>query len=495
MSSSWIWDTWTSLWQSLWSALGLQGKKGTLLLLGLDNAGKTTLLHRLRTGDVQSFPPTDRPSRSNDSFVVQGITFQAWDLGGHEAVRHLWEDYICECQAVLFLIDASDSERLEEAGYELDSLLIGDGKKKEQGIFDGIPVAILCNKCDLETALSTEEIKERIDYASLEQAMMQEDSDNENRMAMFRISVLQGEGSLSIILRGTMTITFRKAVQGSITFKKAGEAAAAKAFETTTKVLPKTKVHAPAAPITPYIELTEPRAVSVEEAPTIIPMKESTKETMMPWKGWVDRLLQEKLSDTQYKSMVDFFQFWPEDPAKLHQMPPMAWKVPVAEGITANMRDVAPGSQPPVDIPLHDLDDDPYDSGYFKRDTRRRYIDYENPHPEIEGLKLDMLNPNDPEVQAAKEKFDAGPQSSPGNGNRFATGPSDFDPTGLRAVMAVTHKEMQKELDKHMPNHLPEPTWDAESEALYQWHKERDLPVPIGGNYNFIPRERRVARW
>jgi len=73
---------WKSLWESLLSSLGLGGgKEGTLLLLGLDNAGKTTLLHRIRTGDIKHFPPTDRPYQS-DKFSYQGLTFQAWDLGG-----------------------------------------------------------------------------------------------------------------------------------------------------------------------------------------------------------------------------------------------------------------------------------------------------------------------------------------------------------------------------------------------------------------------------
>ena len=113
---------WNSLWETLLSSLGLGGgKEGTLLLLGLDNAGKTTLLHRLRTGDVKHFPPTDRPYQS-DAFSYQGITFQAWDVGGHEAVRHIWEDYVCECSAVLFLVDATDADRMEEAGFELDAL-------------------------------------------------------------------------------------------------------------------------------------------------------------------------------------------------------------------------------------------------------------------------------------------------------------------------------------------------------------------------------------
>lgn len=178
-----LFDSIKQFWNSLLRSLGFEGKKGSLLLLGLDNAGKTTLLHRLRTGDIRSFPPTDRPYQ--DSFNYQGISFQAWDLGGHEAVRHLWEDYMSTdmVSAVLFLLDAADSERTEEAAYELDALILGEDR-----LLQDVPVAILCNKCDMESTLSTDEICRRIEYTDLAKA---QGADN---IAIFRISVLQGEG-------------------------------------------------------------------------------------------------------------------------------------------------------------------------------------------------------------------------------------------------------------------------------------------------------------
>lgn len=179
-----ILNIWRSWWDTLLVSLGLDGgKEGTLLLLGLDNAGKTTLLHRLRTGDLKHFPPTDRPYQT-EKFTIPGnnrLAFQAWDLGGHEAVRHLWEDYVCECSAVLFLLDASDKNRLEEAAFELDALI---GER----IVEGVPVAILLNKCDLPEALPSGQICEGLKYNDL--VKMQ----GEENMAIFRISVLRGEG-------------------------------------------------------------------------------------------------------------------------------------------------------------------------------------------------------------------------------------------------------------------------------------------------------------
>ncbi|MGK3738913.1 MAG: hypothetical protein ACI90V_005760 [Bacillariaceae sp.] len=203
-------------------------------------------------------------------------------------------------------------------------------------------------------------------------------------------------------------------------------------------------------------ELEFPRAVSKEEAPYIQPAKETSKESLMPWRGWVERLLRDKMSPEKFDAAKGYFYFWPEDPNNLHQVPYPDTRTTVSKDgkESVSYREISPGSQPFVDIPLDDLDADPYDTGYFKRDTRRRYVDPEFPHPDVEQLKLDMQDPNDPEVQEAKKQLAIGPASSPGNNSQFATGPSDFDPTGLRAVMAVNNPELFKSLDKHMPDHV-----------------------------------------
>lgn len=236
----------------------------------------------------------------------------------------------------------------------------------------------------------------------------------------------------------------------TVTFKKAGEAVASKVIQTG-------KTAAKAAAARPTMEVKPPHAVNKAEAPHMIPGTESTKTTMMPWKGWVDRFMKDKLSESQYNTIRDTFHFMPEEPQNtmMQQMLSPSTKMTITkDGQEAGFREVSPGEQGFVDIPKHELDDDPYDSAYFKRDTRRRYIDPEFPHPDIEQIKLDMQDPNDPEVQEAKKKLAAGPPSSPGNKGNFPTGPSDFDPSGLRAVMSVTNAEIQKELDKHMPDHV-----------------------------------------
>ena len=130
-------------------------KSGTVVLCGLDNAGKTTLLLRCATGTVASVPPTRRAR--DEAFKLGGVTFRAWDLGGHEAVRHLWTQFFGACDGIVFMVDAADAARFEEAGEELELLLadLVDLAEKDGRV---TPVAVLLNKCDLASAKEQSEI-------------------------------------------------------------------------------------------------------------------------------------------------------------------------------------------------------------------------------------------------------------------------------------------------------------------------------------------------
>lgn len=68
-----------------------------MLLLGLDNAGKTTLLYKLKEGKLRRFTPTQRPGV--ETVEIGNVQLKAWDLGGHKAVRDIWEDYYTEANA------------------------------------------------------------------------------------------------------------------------------------------------------------------------------------------------------------------------------------------------------------------------------------------------------------------------------------------------------------------------------------------------------------
>jgi hypothetical protein len=285
---------------------------------------------------------------------------------------------------------------------------------------------------------------------------------------------------------------------GVITVRKAGEAIA----KTVAKSSLATGTTIPAIQQVP---LKEARAVTKEEAPYILPAKASTEVSLMPWRGWFDRYLKEKvLSESQYKTYRNVFFFMPDDIYDLQQSPKPNQKIPISKTdptLTAMYRHPSPGNAPPASLPEFSndgsYDDDPFDTGYFKRDTRRRYLSSELGNQNNELVKLSLMDQNDPLVQEEIKKVKAGPLSSPGNKGKFATGPSDFDPTGLRATMSVTWSELEKSLDAHMPNHLPTPVWVGQEASIIQWYQERDLPVPVGGYYMAlkVPRERRIARW
>jgi len=116
-----------------------------MLLLGLDNAGKTTLLHKLQYGWIRSFIPTQRAQL--EEITLGNVVFRTWDLGGHEQVRNLWRDYFFEADAVVFVVDIADQSRIHEAREELDGLL------KDEGLA-GVPIVILANKTDLPVVYS-----------------------------------------------------------------------------------------------------------------------------------------------------------------------------------------------------------------------------------------------------------------------------------------------------------------------------------------------------
>jgi ADP-ribosylation factor-like protein 1 len=104
------------------------GKKDIrILILGLDNAGKTTLLYRLKIGEVVTTIPTI--GFNVESVQYGNLNFDVWDLGGQTSIRPYWRSYYANTAAVIFVIDSTDIERLEIAADELRSMLNEDELK------------------------------------------------------------------------------------------------------------------------------------------------------------------------------------------------------------------------------------------------------------------------------------------------------------------------------------------------------------------------------
>jgi ADP-ribosylation factor protein 1 len=124
-----------------------------ILMVGLDGAGKTTTLYKLKLGEVINTIPTI--GFNVEQVTWRNLNFVVWDVGGQDRIRPLWQHYFVGVQGVIFIVDSSDTERLDEAKVELHKLF--DEPQLEDSCF-----LIYANKQDQPHALSQDQIASKL---------------------------------------------------------------------------------------------------------------------------------------------------------------------------------------------------------------------------------------------------------------------------------------------------------------------------------------------
>ncbi|ESO88897.1 hypothetical protein LOTGIDRAFT_204362 [Lottia gigantea] len=130
--------------------LGMKKKEANVLVVGLDNSGKTTILNYLKPEECKSHDIVPTVGFSVEKFANSSLQFTAFDMSGQGRYRNLWEHYYRECHGIIFVVDSSDKLRMVVAKDELDQLLSHQDIKNRR-----IPILFFANKMDLRDSVSS----------------------------------------------------------------------------------------------------------------------------------------------------------------------------------------------------------------------------------------------------------------------------------------------------------------------------------------------------
>ncbi|KAK6282532.1 hypothetical protein POUND7_016357 [Theobroma cacao] len=152
-----------------------------ILMVGIDASGKTTILYKLKLGDLLKTKPTVdhdfyfkisrffslpnnsvpvdiifyRPGFNVETIECKNICFDIWDIGGQSKIRPLWRHYFLNVQGVIFVVDSTDRERISEARNELHWIL-SDNELANASLL------VFANKQDLQNAMTSSEVADKL---------------------------------------------------------------------------------------------------------------------------------------------------------------------------------------------------------------------------------------------------------------------------------------------------------------------------------------------
>ncbi|CAA2964785.1 ADP-ribosylation factor 2-like isoform X1 [Olea europaea subsp. europaea] len=131
-----------------------------ILMVGLDASGKTTILYKLKLGEIITTIPTI--GFNVETVDYKNVSFTVWDVGGQDKIRPLWRHYFKNTNGLIFVVDSNDRERISEARDELHRMLSEDELRDAT-------LLVLANKQDLPNAMSAAEITDQLGLQALRQ--------------------------------------------------------------------------------------------------------------------------------------------------------------------------------------------------------------------------------------------------------------------------------------------------------------------------------------
>ncbi|XP_077399504.1 ADP-ribosylation factor-like protein 1 isoform X1 [Vanacampus margaritifer] len=146
-----------------------------ILILGLDGAGKTTILYRLQVGEVVTTIPTI--GFNVETVTYKNLKFQVWDLGGQTSIRPYWRCYYSNTDAVIYVVDSSDRDRMGISKSELVAMLEEEELKKAI-------LVVFANKQDMDQAMTPAEVANALGLPALK----------DRKWQIFKTSATKGTG-------------------------------------------------------------------------------------------------------------------------------------------------------------------------------------------------------------------------------------------------------------------------------------------------------------
>jgi len=143
----------TKIWQRMIGKTEMR-----ILMVGLDAAGKTTILYKLKLGEVVTTIPTI--GFNVETVEYKNLSFTVWDVGGQDKIRPLWRHYYQGTNGLIYVVDSNDRDRVEDAREELTKML------NEDEMRDAV-LLVFANKQDLPNAMAAAEVTEKLGLHNL----------------------------------------------------------------------------------------------------------------------------------------------------------------------------------------------------------------------------------------------------------------------------------------------------------------------------------------